>query len=123
LDLAHINVGDTITKASGDYDLPTKTLNANSVTTFVDPLYYKPKNFQGTLKEVLGTTLPASLKVSVDGKIYTVNLTTKTSVWNTLRNSVSLSRYVAGDTVRIYGAIREVDEPIIDAEIVRNISL
>ncbi|HEY0220961.1 MAG TPA: DUF5666 domain-containing protein [Candidatus Paceibacterota bacterium] len=123
LDLAHVLVGDTITKIVGDYDIPTKTLAATSATTYVDTQYYVAKNFQGTLKEISSTRVPTSIKLSIEGKIFTVNISEKTSILNTSRNTVSLNRFVLGDTVRIYGTIREVDEPIIDVEVVRNISL
>ena len=123
LDFNHLLVGDTITKASGDYDIPTKTLQATSIVTFVVPDYYKPKNFQGILQTVTGVTPPTSITVLIDGKSYTVNITSSTSILNAVRNTVLLSRFVSGDTVRIYGAIREVDDPIIDAQILRNISL
>ena len=59
----------------------------------------------------------------IDGKVYTVNLAQTTLVLNKVRSAALLSRFVVGDTVRIYGRIEEVDEPIIDAEILRNISL
>ena len=35
LDLAHVVVGDTITKTSGDYDIPSKTLQAVVVVTYI----------------------------------------------------------------------------------------
>lgn len=123
LDLEHVKVGDTITKTAGDYDIPTKTLLARTVLTYVDPNYYKAKNFQGTLTELSSTSLPGSIKIKIDGLIYTVNLTDKTLVWNKTKSSVVLNRFVTGDTIRAYGTIREVDEPIIDAEIIRNINL
>lgn len=123
LDLAHIVAGDIISKVAGDYNINTRTLIADSVITYVDLNLYKPRNFQGQLKEVTSTQVPASIKVLIEGKQYTVNITEKTSVLNTVRNKVSLARFENDDVIRIYGAIREVDEPIIDAEIVRNISL
>lgn len=123
LDLEHVKVGDTIIKASGDYDLSTKILQADSVKTFVDPNFYKPKTFEGKLVEVISTTSPASLKVSFSGINYLVNLNDKTLILNKARNSVSLSRFVVGDAIRVYGAIQEVDEPIINSEIVRNTSI
>ena len=123
LDLEHVVVGDKIQKVSGDYDLNTKTLIAQSVTTYVDMNYYKPQNFEGVLKSVSGTTPPASIVVTI-GKIdYTVNLTLKTSIISKNRSSTVLNRFVVGDRVRIYGVIREVDSPIIDAEIIRNMNL
>lgn len=123
LDLDHLRVGDTITKASGDYDISTKTLIAESVVTHVDLGQYKPKNFEGTLQVVSGVTLPTSLRVLIGGTSYTVNLREKTSVFNKSRGTVSLGRFVVGDLVRIYGSVIEVDEPVIDAEILRNMSL
>jgi hypothetical protein len=123
LDLAHIQVGDTITKTSGDYDLNTKTLVATSVLTYVDMNMYKPQNYEGRLEEVMGVTLPTSIQVSVGGKSYVVNLSLKTSVQSKNKNSALLNRFVVGDTVRFYGTLREIDEPVIDADILRNLSL
>ncbi len=123
LDLAHIVSGDTITKVSGDYNINTRTVVADSVITYVDLNIYKPRNFQGSLKELVSVNVPGSIRVLIDGKTYNINITEKTSILNTVRNRVSLTRFELGDTIRIYGSIREVDDPIIDAEVVRNISL
>ncbi len=123
LDLDHIVVGDTITKVAGDYNINTRTIVADSVVTYVDLNTFKPRNFQGSLREIVSTTIPGSLKIMFEGKVYTVYINESTSVLNTMRNKVSLNRFQVDDTIRVYGAIREVDEPIIDAEIVRNISL
>jgi len=119
LDLAHIKIGDTISKAAGDYDIPSKTLMAVSVTTYIDTNYYKPKNFQGTLQSVSGSTLT----VQISGISYTVNLNGNANILSKNKKPALLARFVPGDTVRIYGAIREVDDPIIDADIVRDLSL
>ena len=123
LDLEHVRVGDIITKTEGDYDFSNKTLIAQSVLTYVDLNYYKPKNFEGQLQEITGTTAPTSIKILINGTSFVINITNKTSVFSKNRKTTLLSRFVSGDTVRVYGAIREVDEPIIDATIVRNINL
>lgn len=123
LDLAHIVAGDTITKVAGDYNINTRTVVADSVVTYVDLNMFKPRNFQGSLKEIVSANVPGSIKVMIDGKTYSINITENTSILNTVRNKVSLNRFEVNDTIRIYGAIREVDEPIIDAEIIRNVSL
>ncbi|MSU45253.1 MAG: hypothetical protein EXS47_01330 [Candidatus Zambryskibacteria bacterium] len=123
LDLEHFFVGDMVTKVSGDYDLSTKTLVADSVLTYVDPAYYKAKNFEGVLQVVSGVSVPTSLRVMVGKTSYTVNLREKTSILKKNRSAGSLNRFVVGDNLRIYGSIVEVDEPIIDAGIVRNMSL
>ena len=85
--------------------------------------YYKPKNFEGVLEEVVGTTLPTSIKVLIGRTSFLVNLKEKASVLKKNKNLVSLNRFVVGDKVRLYGVIREVDEAIIDADIVRNLNL
>ncbi|HEY4509273.1 MAG TPA: hypothetical protein VJC13_03315 [Candidatus Paceibacterota bacterium] len=123
LDIEHVKVGDMVTKASGDYDLSTKTMTATSVTTFIDPKTFVAKNYEGSLVEVGSATLPTTLKVKIGSLTYIVNLSAKASVLRKNRNAVGLNRFVAGDSVRLYGAIREVDDPIIDAEIIRNLSL
>jgi hypothetical protein len=123
LDLDHIKVGDTITKAVGDYDLTSKVLTASSVVTYVDLNMYKPKNYEGVLKEVLGTTLPTLVRVSIAGTVYDVNLDAKSSVLSKNKNKALLNRFVPGDTVRLYGAIEEIDTPVINAEIIRNLNL
>lgn len=123
LDLEHVKVGDNITKASGEFDYKTKILNATSVNTYLNLSIFKPRNFEGIVVEVSGTTLPTSLKVKTEGVTYTINLGAKASVLRKNRGAVGLNRFVSGDPVRLYGSIREVDEPIIDAEIIRNMSL
>ncbi len=123
LDLEHVSVGDTVLKTSGDYNLTSKLLSAQLVTTYVDLNNYKPRNFDGVLAEVSGTSLPTSVRVTVGNIKYTVNIKETTSLLSKTRSTVVLSRFVVGDKLRLYGAIREVDDPIIDAEIVRNMSL
>ena len=123
LDLEHVKVGNYISKTAGDYNLKTKTLEAKFVVTYIDPNYYKPQLFVGRLEEIIGTTLPTSVKVTVGGIKYTVNLTLEALILNKNRDKIVLNRFVVGDTVRLYGIIREVDEPIIDAEVIRNINL
>ncbi len=123
LDLEHVQIGDTITKVSGDYDFNTKTLVANSVVTYMDMSYYKPKNFEGVLQEVMGTTLPTSIKVLVGKTSFLVNLSQKTSILSKNKSNVLLSRFVVGDVVRMYGTIEEIDDPVMDIDIIRNMNL
>lgn len=123
LDLEHLKVGDNITKVSGEFDYKTKILTATSVNTYLDLNIFKPRNFEGTVAEVFGTTLPASLKVKIEGVTYTINLGAKASVLRKNKSTVGLNRFVSGDPVRLYGSIREVDDPVIDAEIIRNLDL
>lgn len=123
LDLEHMRVGDRISKTSGDYDVPSKTLVAQSVTIYVDPALYKPRLFVGKLAEAPSSPDATSIKVTVRDTPFTVFLDGKTVIMRNNRSTTTLQRFVAGDTIRLYGTRREVDEPIIDAEVVRNINL
>jgi hypothetical protein len=123
LDLEHLKIGDTITKTYGDYNLTTKTLEATNVVTFIDPTFYKPQNFEGKLKSVEGLVAPTQIVLSISGIDYTINIASNTSVLSKNRSTALLNRFVAGDTIRIYGTREEIDAPVIDAEIVRNINL
>ncbi len=123
LDLAHVTAGDAITKTSGDYNLTTKTLTATNVVTYVNMNMYQPQNYQGTLVSVAGTSLPTSVVVSVGNISYTVMLTQTTAVLSNKKSPALLARFIPGDTVRLYGTIREQDAPVIDASILRDLNL
>lgn len=122
VDIGNLRNGDYISKTSGDYDHTTKTLVADKVTIYINMSMFKPQNFVGKLAEVTvaGAT---SIKVAVGKTTYAVYLTDKTSILRNNKSATTLQRFVEGDSIRLYGIMREVDEPIIDAEIIRNTSL
>lgn len=122
LDLEHVRVGDSVTRTSGDYDIPSKTLSAQSVTTHIDMALFKPRLFIGKLAEVPSID-SKSIKITVGDVLFTVYLSDKTTILKNNRASTTLQRFVAGDTIRLYGTRREVDEAIIDAEVIRNVNL
>lgn len=114
--------GDTVTDVVGTFDHATNTIDANVVVIYINKNIFIPRNFEGTLTAIT-STVPPALLMKIEGKEYSVVLSASTPILNKARTSVSIKRYLEGDTVRIYGAIREAEEPIIDAQIVRNISL
>jgi hypothetical protein len=120
--LADISAGDKILSATGVYDYQGKALSANEIQVYQDPSVFVGKNFQGTLFTISGATLPTTLTVKIDGKDYTVYLSTSTSVLNKAKATAMLSRFVAGDTIRMYGKVRESDLTSIDAEVVRDLN-
>ena len=123
LDLEHLRTGDRITKTSGDYDIPSKTLVAQSVVTYIDPTLFKPRLFIGKLAEAPTSITAPSIKVTVGDTTFSTLITEKTEIMRNNRSTTTLQRFVAGDTIRLYGTRREVDEPIIDAEVIRNTNL
>ena len=121
LDIEHVRIGDRITKTSGDYDIPSRTLTATSVTTYIDTALYKPRLFVGKLAEIHSAT--TSIKAMVNDTLFTVFINDKTEIMRNNRSATTLQRFIAGDTIRFYGTRREADDPIVDAEIIRNTNL
>lgn len=117
-----IKAGDKVLSVSGTYDYQTGTLTATAIEIFQDTLIFKPRNFEGTLKSISGTTLPATLVVTVGSTDYTVYLAQKALVLKKNRVTTTLGRFVVDDTVRFYGAIRQTNFTEIDAEIVRDLN-
>jgi hypothetical protein len=117
-----VRAGDQVTDTIGTFDYATRTLDANVVVIYTNMKVYEERNFQGTLKAVSSAT-PPTFTLNTEGKDYSVITTANTEIMNKQRKAVSTQRFVIGDTIRVYGKIREVDEPIIDAEIVRNLNL
>lgn len=118
-----VHAGDKVLAVTGSYTFPTKTLVANGITLFQDPAQFAPQTFIGTFKATQSTTLPTTMTAVIDGKAYTVRLAAKTQILNTRKAPVLLTRFDAGDSIRIYGRKVESLDLIIDAEVVRNISL
>lgn len=121
--VGQLKAGDVVSSATGNYNYPTNTLEATSVVIYQDQSIFWAKNFQGKLKSLSGTTLPTQAVITIDDKDYDVYLSSDSSVLNTAKNATSLARFVIGDTVRIYGNIRKTNLSIIDATVIRNISL
>lgn len=120
--LAELKAGDKVLSAAGTYDYTTKTLSATAIEVHQDASVFKSRNFEGKLKSLSGTALPVTLVVSVGSTEYTVYLPEGSIVWNKAKATASLSRFVVGDTVRFYGAIRTTNLIEVDAEILRDLN-
>ncbi len=114
--------GNKVTDATGTFDHATKTLDANVVVIYTDMDIYKERNFEGTFNSLNGGN-PQTISFTTEGKTYTLNLNSNVAIMRKNRNPASLKRFVEGDTIRVFGKIREVEEPIIDTEVIRNLSL
>ena len=112
--------GDSILSVSGIYDYSTQTLTANAVSVYQDPSIFVSRNFEGVLKSVSGTTLPATLTVAAASTTYTVYLPANAPVMKANRAATSLARYQMGDTVRFFGTIRKTNLNEIDAVLMRD---
>ena len=115
--------GDTILSAKGIFDYGSYTMSAAAITVFQDKSVFKPRNFEGVLKNISGRELPTTLLVAVNGKDYTVYLGSKAEILNKNRKPIGLIRFVAGDIVRFYGAVRESDLSAVDAEVLRDMNI
>lgn len=124
VNVAKLAAGDRILEVSGTYDFSTKTLAASSIDVWQDSSVFAPHNFQGKIKSISGTSFPAEITVALTKKDYVVSIGAETALMNKNREPVSLSRFLVGDTVRFYGAIREDDlDRVYKVEIFRNMSL
>lgn len=123
LDRNLLKVGDSITKATGSYDIPKKILTAKSLEVYLDKSMFWPRNFQGTLKHLDTTTLPTQATILVGDKEYIVKLPAEAEVLDVKKRKAKLGRFLEGDVVRIYGAVQEDDFSLIIAEVIRNIDL
>ncbi|MDD5547650.1 MAG: hypothetical protein PHN74_02000 [Candidatus Pacebacteria bacterium] len=121
---SRLNIGDKVTSVSGTMDYPTNTLMAQKIKVYADMNVFKPKNFQGILKEISGNSLPLTMVLEISGKTYTVKVPETAKILNNKRGAAQLGRFVVGDTVRVYGAIQEIDPSVIDGvTVVRNTSI
>ncbi|MEN9614313.1 MAG: hypothetical protein RLZZ347_620 [Candidatus Parcubacteria bacterium] len=120
---SQIKVGDKITNATGVYNHVSKVLNADALRVYQDKSVFLPRNFEGTIVNITGSSLPATMTVMIGTKNYTVELTDKTEVLNRKKVAVSLKRFFADDSVRLYGAIKQDNLTTITAEVVRNLDL
>ena len=121
--MSEVKNGDKLLKARGVYNPIDRILSVESMEIFQEKSIFDSRNFQGSLKSIAATTLPTTLTVTVENKDYTVLLDEKTELMNKARGKALLQRFVAGDSIRIYGAIEQTNLSNIKAEIVRNISL
>jgi hypothetical protein len=120
----YLKIGDKVMSTSGTYNYADKNFQVEKMRIYIDMSIFKPKNFKGILKTLPEKNLPTSMIVTINSKDYTVKLSTDTQVINNKRKNIALSRFVEEDNIVLYGAIQELDTPVIDnVEIVRNASL
>lgn len=118
-----LGVGVNVTSATGVFNNLNKTLTVQTIRIYQDMAKFKPRNFEGTIKSIDGNTLPTNMIVTVGGVDYTLPLADGVSILNNKRQAFSIARFIKGDKVRFYGAIRESQPNIVDATVLRNLSL
>ena len=117
-----LKAGDKVLSVPGTYSYSTNTLNADSIVVYQDDKMFKPRNFEGTLKSISGTALPVTAVVTVGATDYTVYVPVGAPILKNSKAATVLSRYVVGDKVRFYGAIRPTNFTEVDAEILRDLN-
>ena len=120
--------GDAIPVVSGVYDYAQNLLTADRIVVYQSKADFTAQNLEGTLKQIVSAKIPATFIVTVGGVDHTVKLSEKTAVLKKNRSAGELTRFVVGDTIRFYGPLREEEKTLndilmVDAEIVRNLSL
>jgi len=118
-----LGVGSKVTSATGVYNNLKKTLSVQTVRIYQDMTTFKPRNFEGVIKSIDGNALPLNMIVTVGGVDYTLPLVDGVSILNNKKEAFSIARFIKGDKVRFYGAIRETAPNIVDVTVLRNLSL
>ncbi|TSC85172.1 MAG: hypothetical protein G01um101417_39 [Parcubacteria group bacterium Gr01-1014_17] len=116
-----IALGDRVLETTGVYNHLDRSLSADSVKIFQDKQKFSSRNFEGKLTRLDSVTLPTVAAVVVNGKEFTVYLPEKTLILRKDKAKTTLQRFVAGDIVRFYGAIREAEWSVVDAEVLRTL--
>ena len=100
-------------------------LDAKALVIYLDPNLFLPKLYVLTLSSITvgGSSTPTVLTATNQGITYTLVTTRATTFLTKKKVTVSPSRFVAGDAIRIWGALRESDDPTIDTEVIRNMNL
>ena len=122
ISIGELAVGDKVLSASGTFDYSTKTFTASDMEVYQDKSVFKSQNFQGALKSISGTALPTSAVITVGKTDYTVYLPASAKVMSKNKALTTLRRFTTGDTVRFYGAVRQVNLQEIDAGLIRNLN-
>lgn len=108
--------------ATGLYNNVNSTLEATHVKVkTANPVQTQATTIEGTLVSLAGTTAPTTFTMQSRGTTYTVSVATTTSVLNRNWLSATLSQFVVGNTVRVYGVINP--DATVQATVVRNTSI
>lgn len=119
--LAEIKVGDMISFRGQLVTTGTGlSVQAETLKDWSLQARLRPQLFEGTLKTMSGTTLPAVLTVTIDAVDYTVNAAANISILNNVWLTTSLAQLHVGDHVRLYGTVTGTT---IQASVVRDTSV
>ncbi len=120
----YLNVGDKITSMEGIYDTSSRIMKADKVNVYIDPKIFEWQNYQGILQTLPSDAKPITFILKIGGKDYDIILYDNPLIMNKARNTVTFSRFLVGDTIRIWGHIRADDDELgtIRAEVVRDIN-
>ncbi|HYF10303.1 MAG TPA: DUF5666 domain-containing protein [Candidatus Paceibacterota bacterium] len=123
--LSGIKVGDSVSfsgklaSTGTAFSVNAKVIKNWSLSAPVAPVRHV---FEGKLQSVATTTLPSSLSLMIGSKVYMVLVPANTPILNALWGTTTLSRFSAGDTVRVFGSLQAGSDSVIDAFVVRNAS-
>lgn len=120
----YLNVGDKITSIEGIYDTSSRVMRADTVNVYIDPKIFEWQNYQGILQTLPSDTKPTTFVLRIGGKDYNIVLSDDPLILNKARSTVTFSRFLVGDTVRIWGHIRADNDELdtIYVEVVRDIN-
>lgn len=121
--IAEISVGDFIS-----FQGTLVTTNASPIKVNASVIKnWSTKNvpvrttIEGKISSIADTSLPTTMVMNSGDKVYTVSISTNTSILNLSWLRAVISSFNVGDNVRVYGTINS--DLTMDATVVRDISL
>lgn len=125
--IGNIAVGDIINfSGSLNTGVSSLTVDASQIRDLTRTSVQNPKPqthvFEGRLQSLASTTLPATFSLMINSVVHTVQVPTNALVLAKNWTSTTLSSFVVGDTVRVFGSLQTSTSTVIDALVVRNAS-
>jgi hypothetical protein len=126
LGISGIAVGDIVSfSGSLNGSASSLTVAANVVKDWSKNVKQNEKQnekhtFSGTLQTLPASTTPTTFLLAVQDTTYTVAVPSGISILNKIWLPVSLSTFVLGDRVNVYGAVDASSTSVINASVVRN---
>ena len=121
--ISEISVGDFISFQGTLVTTSSSPIrvNANVIKNWTPKPVPVRTTIEGKISSIEGTTLPTTMVVKTEDKVYTVNIATNTSVLNESWLRAVLSSFNVGDKIRVYGTVHS--DLTMDATVVRDTSL
>lgn len=122
--LTDVTVGDTVSFRGTLAAASNLAVNATVVKNWSkDKQVIQKHTFEGSVQSVASSSVPTSFVLKSGNTNYTVNVAQNTLVLRNNWTLLGLGSIKVGDTVRVYGSVQTNNTSVIDALVVRDVSI